>query len=242
MSSAVSSERWREAQRAEREYWNWPVVDARELSRIVLGLSEAAVWAKERLSPDVKDSEWVELGIGPLGLGCGHLIAGAASHRLVGVDPLPLIPREQLLLPPPLIALIESCRSDYQHVVAPGETTGLESARFGLAILHNMLDHVRDPLGVLVETRRVLRRDGMMFLACDTFSLFSQARFTAVTKLRQKDSWLVRAHPFRFRFGQLLALLKHAQFSVVAHEPDRGLLLHELARGSYRSLVLAKPV
>jgi SAM-dependent methyltransferase len=240
LTRGVSSERWREAQRAEREYWNWPVVDAREFARIVLGLSEAAVWAKERLPSEVAASEWVELGIGPLGLGCGHFIDGGESHGLVGVDPLPLIPTEQLFLPTPLIALIESCRRDSQNVVAAAERTGLESDRFSLAILHNMLDHVRDPLGVLVETRRVLRRDGIMFLACDTYSLLGQARFTAVTTLRQKESWLVRAHPFRFRLGQLLALLKRADFTVVSQEPPRGRPLQELARGSYRSMILAR--
>jgi SAM-dependent methyltransferase len=240
MSAPVSTERWRQAQLAEREYWNWPVVDARELSRILLGLSEAAVWAKERLPPRTLANEWVEVGIGPLGLGCGHFVNTAESHQLVGVDPLPLIPTEELSLPPPLIALIESCRRNYHHVVAPGESTGLQRERFGLAILHNMLDHVRDPLGVLVETRRVLRPDGIMFLVCDTFSLLGQARFTAVTKFRQRDSWLVRAHPFRFRFTQLLALVKRAEFRVVTHEPARGLPLYEVARGSYRSMILAK--
>src|SRR5687768_5817150 len=142
MNAAVSSERWREAQGAEREYWNWPLVDARELSRIVLGLSEAAVWAKERLPSPILASEWVELGIGPLGLGCGHFFNAGESPRLVGVDPLPLIPREELLLPQPFIALIEACRRNYHHVVAQGESTGLEDERFGFAILHNMLDHV----------------------------------------------------------------------------------------------------
>ena len=67
MKSPVSSERWREAQRAEREYWNWPIIDPRELARIVLGLSEAAVWAKERFPAGTPSGDWVEFGIGPLG-------------------------------------------------------------------------------------------------------------------------------------------------------------------------------
>lgn len=240
MKSPVSSERWREAQRAEREYWNWPIVDPRELARIVLGLSEAAVWAKERFPAGIPSGDWVEFGIGPLGLGCSHFLTNQEGRPIVGVDPLPLIPTEEFSLAPPLATLIDSCRAGYEHVVAPGESTGLEDGRFGLAILHNMLDHVRDPFAVLVEARRLLRPGGIMFLRCDTFSLPSRLRFRAVTRFRRSDTWLVRAHPFRFGPDELVALVRQAGFRVLAHDSLGGARLRELVGGSYRASIMAE--
>jgi SAM-dependent methyltransferase len=241
MKSPVSSERWREAQRAEREYWNWPIVDPRELARIAVNLSEAAVWAKQRFPSGPPSGEWVEIGIGPLGIGCAHfLINREEPRRLVGVDPLPLIPLAEISPPPPLEALIQACRKDYIHIVAAGESTNLESSRFGLAILHNMLDHVRDPDAVLNETYRLLEPGGIMFLKCDTSSWLGQLRFMAVTRFRRSDSWHVRAHPYRFRFAELLAFVSQSGFSVLDSDPRRISVLHEIAGRTYRSSILAK--
>jgi SAM-dependent methyltransferase len=241
MKSAVSSERWREAQRAEREYWKWPTVDPRELSRIAVGLSEAAVWVNERFPSGPPAGDWIEVGIGPLGIGCAHfLINRKEPRRLVGVDPLPLISREEYSPPLPLAAMIEACGEDYEHVVAPGENTGLEAAGFGFAILHNMMDHVRDPGAVLREVHRLLRPEGIMFLRCDTFSWLGQLHFVAVTRVRRSDSWLVRAHPHRFRFAELLALVSQAGFSVLDRDPPRAAVLRDVAGRSYRSSILAK--
>jgi SAM-dependent methyltransferase len=240
MKSPVSSDRWREAQRAEREYWNWPTIDPRELARIVLGLSEAAVWAKARFPSGPPSGEWIEIGIGPLGIGCAHfLITREEPHHLVGVDPLPLISLEEISPPLPLAAMIQSCRKDYEHIVAAGESTELEEARFGFAVLHNMLDHVRDPAAVLREAHRLLQPQGVMFLRCDTHSSLGQLRFEAVTRVRRSDSWLVRAHPFRFRFAELLALVREAGFSVLDRDPPRASALREIAGRSYRSSILA---
>jgi SAM-dependent methyltransferase len=239
MKSPVSSERWREAQRAEREYWNWPIIDPRELSRIAMGLSESAVWAKQRFPFGPPSGEWIEIGIGPLGIGCAHfLITDDDPRRLIGVDPLPLIPMDENC-PPPLAAMIRSCRKNYEHIVAAGEGTGLEDARFGFAVLHNMLDHVRDPVAVLREVHRMLQPQGLMFLRCDTHSWLGQLRFAAVTRVRRSDSWLVRAHPFRFRFAELLALVSESGFSVLDRDPPKASVLREIAGRSYRSSILA---
>lgn len=240
MRSPVSTQRWQEAQRAEREYWHWPIIDPRELSRIALGLSEAAVWAKERFPPGTPAGECIELGIGPLGLGCGHFLIDRETRRITGVDPLPLIRTEEFSLPLPLIAMINSCRAGYDHVVAPGESTGLTGGRFGLAILHNMLDHVRDPQAVLIEAHRLLHPKGIMFVRCDTFSLLSQLRFRAITRFRRSHTWLVRAHPFRFGTAEILALVRQAGFSVLDYDPPGASRLHELLGASYRLSILAE--
>jgi SAM-dependent methyltransferase len=241
MKSPVSTERWHEAQRAEREYWNWPIVDPRELSRIAVNLSEAAAWVRQRFPLGPPSGEWIEIGVGPLGIGCAHFLINQEEPRpLVGVDPLPLIPVDEISAPPPLEAMIESCRKDYQHIVAAGESTQLEGSRFGLAILHNMLDHVRDPGAVLDETYRLLRPGGIMFLRCDTSSWLGQLRFTAVTRFRRSDSWHVRAHPHRFRFAELLGLVSQSGFSVLDRDPPGVSVLHEIAGRSYRSSILAK--
>jgi hypothetical protein len=86
MTEPVSDDRWGEAQVAEREYWQWPAIDAREFVQILAGLAEAAVWASQRFpdeSPPAGDR--LEIGIGPIGIGCIHFLPQAASKRLVGM-------------------------------------------------------------------------------------------------------------------------------------------------------------
>ena len=240
MTEPVSDDRWGEAQVAEREYWQWPAIDAREFVQILAGLAEAAVWASQRFpdeSPPAGD--WLEIGIGPIGIGCIHFLPQAASKRLVGIDPLERMHRTELSLPRPLLAAVKVARSMYDHHLAPGEATALESSRFGLAVLHNVLDHVRDPKAVLQEARRVLRPKGVLFLACDTHSWLYQVRHKLVIRRTDSESWLVRAHPFQFRPSELFALVNDNGFQVLSHNLANTLVTETFGKTT-RLLILAR--
>ena len=87
----------------------------------------------------------VELGIGPMGLGCIHLLPRTDGDQLIGVDPLEQTPAEEWPLPQPQLSTVRAFQDSYEHVVGQAERTGLESGHFAVGVLHNMLDHVQEP-------------------------------------------------------------------------------------------------
>ncbi len=236
----MSTNRWRDAQQAETEFWQGvyrdPVITARALASQV----DAASWILRRVDGGgLPAGEMLEVGIGPLGVGVAQFLTPAP--RVVGVDPLPLRRIEDLLLPQPLLDAVACCRAaGYEHRQARGEETGLETGRFGLVLISNALDHAQSPLAVLREARRVLRDGGLLFVSCDGFSLAGLARFHAWTKRRHPDATLVQAHPFRFHPRQIGGLIRAAGFrietdtatelSVAAELAGRATLVRVLAR------------
>jgi SAM-dependent methyltransferase len=241
MTEPVSQRRWGEAQAAEREYWHWPAIDPREFLHILAGQAEAAVWAKQRFPGKVPpEGDWLEIGIGPLGIGCVHFLPQTAGRRLIGLDPLEPIPMSDLSLPSPLLASVEAARAMYDHHVETGEATTLTPSSFGLVVVHNVLDHVRDPKRVLEEARSALRPQGLLFLACDTHSLLYQLRHKLIVQRRSAASWLVRAHPFRFRPSQVFTLVEESGFHLLAHSLRGGRIAGTIGR-SNRLLILAQP-
>jgi len=85
-----------------------------------------------------------------------------------------------------------------------------------LAILNNMLDHVRDPAAVLAEVHRILRPRGFLLVSCDVFSFLGRLKYLVYTRRRIPDSILVRAHPFRFLAADLKRLMSRSGFRMLA--------------------------
>ena len=239
MTNGVSVERWQDAQQAERGYWAGLGADQAELARILAEKVEGGHWAAVHGAARLREGDLVEIGIGPLGVGCIHFVQGAGERALVGVDPLELLPREELSFPEPLVALLDRCRSHpYEHLQAKGESTGLEEGRFALASCYNVLDHVQDPGAVLREAARILAPGGLLLLACDVTSLLGDLRFRVYVRRRLRESILVRAHPHRFRVAGLRRLLDEAGFRIVAEDaPGR---LHGLTGRTARALFLGE--
>jgi SAM-dependent methyltransferase len=173
-----------------------------------------------------------------VGIGCVHFLPGAANRRVVGLDPLERLPLSDLSPPSPLLASVKAARAMYEHHIEAAEATTLESSTFALVVVHNVLDHVRDPKKVLKEARRVLRTHGLLFLACDSHSLLHQLRHKLVTRRQANESWLVRAHPFQFRSSQLLTLVEQSGFDVLAHSQQHRWLAETVGRTD-RLLLLA---
>lgn len=214
--------RWLEAQEAEREFWSGVPANPAVVAAIVRSLCDVAAWARPRIPADARHP-WVEIGIGPLGLGVAHFLrADPDRPSIVGIDPIELEPRALETLPDPLARLVEACRRGYEHVQAQGERTGLASARFGAAFLNNMLDHVDSPLAVLAETRRLLVPGGHLILTCDVFSALGRLKHERWARRRHPDSIVVRAHPHRLSAGDLPVLLARAGFALEAISADHG--------------------
>jgi hypothetical protein len=217
MTSAVSQARWKDAQAAESGYWSSLCFEPAEFARIVSEKVEFSTWAAQALEGELPDGSWLEVGIGPLGIGCLQLLPGAELRQLIGVDPLPLIDLANLSLPSPLHALAETSRRLlHEYTQAPGEMTGLTARRFSFVACYNVLDHVRDPLAVLVEANRVSELGARLALSCDVTSLLSDLRHRWWVRHRRSSTIGVRAHPFRFKEYELRRLLEKAGFGVVS--------------------------
>jgi SAM-dependent methyltransferase len=239
VSEAVSTERWTVAQGAEQTYWDGLRRDDREFGRVLLEKSSTVNWVAERLPGGLPKGDAVEIGIGPLGVGCIHFLPNGRERTLVGVEPLPLIDSDALHLVEPFAALVRACRvADYTHVRAAGEETGLDSERFAIAFCYNVLDHVRDPLAVLRETHRILEPGGTLVLGVDTQSTLSVLRFRLLIERRHAGSIGVRAHPFRFRAHDARRLVESAGFSVGNSNERRPRALYDLVGHAHRLFLL----
>lgn len=242
VEASVSRDRWRIAQSAEASYWAGMRSHATEFSRILAEKVDAAAWAGPHLS-DVPSGPFIEIGVGPLGVGLAHLLGNRSEHRpVIGVDPLARIPTEELDLPGPLVSLVRSCRDRTPiQVRAAGESIPLADELFALAACYNVLDHVRDPRAVMREILRVLVPGGVLILGCDVVSLLSIYKFELYVKRRYPTSVGVLAHPFRFRERSLHELVKDAGFDLLAQDGPLGRVETLVGRSRRRLLILRKP-
>ena len=94
----------------------------------------------------------------------------------------------------------------------------LENARFDpgifdVAVLNHVLEHVRDPLSVLAETRRVLKHDGLLVVGAPNIgSIMARLRGASWPSLKPDE------HRWHFTGGTLRALLFRANFKTVYFE------------------------
>jgi hypothetical protein len=147
----ISLSRWNQAQRAEACYWQQTIGNDSELLRITYEKTEAAQWVQRTAGWIFDDIEgtWVEVGIGPLGIGCIHFFPKSQDQTLIGVDPLPKIELYKPLLKP-IEAMIKACRGEnYRQITSMGESIELSSDSAALVACYNVLDHCYSPENLL---------------------------------------------------------------------------------------------
>jgi SAM-dependent methyltransferase len=206
---AVSNERWQDAQRSERKFWmNFKLERFR---KSVDGSMATAIWARKGIrSPE---GDWLDVGIGPLGVSCLHFLGCAGELHVL--DPIARVPAEEWRIPEPCKALVRSCHDASSPHVGKAESLPFSDGTFTLAAMENMLDHVEDPALVLQEARRILAPGGQLLLAIDTFSALGEARFRLKTPLKaNSDSTFRRAHPHRFSSNGIQRLVSAAGFHI----------------------------
>jgi SAM-dependent methyltransferase len=220
--TGVTSERWDDAQKAERGFWSTNAFGLGKFRRAAAGSITTAEWVLPHL--DVPDGDWLEVGIGPLGVGCMHFLGcPGALHTL---DPIEPTPAEQWQLPEACRALVRACQDSSVRHVGQAEQLDFADDSFMFVAMENMLDHVQDPAAVLSEARRVLRPGGLLYVAVDTFSVLGEARFKLIARRRWRDTTFVRAHPHRFSGNDVLGLVTAADFEVTrAEAPGLGAAL-----------------
>jgi SAM-dependent methyltransferase len=216
--TGVSTERWQEAQTAERGFWSPDSFGLRKFRRTVAGSIETAEWARPHMRLPAGD--WLEVGIGPLGVGCAHFLQG--DGELHTLDPIEPTPATEWLLPEPCKALVRSCQELAIRHVGQAEQIDFADDAFAFVAMENMLDHVQDPGAVLAEARRVLKPGGGLLLAVDTFSALGKARFRYSSSRKLRETTFVRAHPHRFSSEAVIQIVTAAGFRVThADTPTR---------------------
>jgi SAM-dependent methyltransferase len=241
VTAAVTHERWGVAQIAETSYWSSLATSTDEFVRVLLEKATIARWIDRNVPERAKAGDVVELGIGPLGIGCGHFLSPPPAGELVGVEPIPLLDVDDVDAPEPLRAAALACRSmRYRQVRAPGEETGLPEGAFTLAISYNVLDHVRDPAAFLREAHRILAPGGVLVLGCDTVSMATRLRYDLYLKRRHAGELGVRAHTFRFSVSRLESLVRKSGLRVRVLEELPLRPVRELVGRSQRILLTAE--
>ncbi|HYM54686.1 MAG TPA: methyltransferase domain-containing protein [Solirubrobacteraceae bacterium] len=231
--TSVSNERWQDAQEPERGFWSPGAFGLRKFRRTVVGSMQTAEWARPHLQ--VPAGDWLEVGIGPLGVGCAHFLQG--EGELHTLDPIEPTPADEWRLPEPCRALVRACQEMAIRHVGQAEQIDFPDDAFALVAMENMLDHVEDPGAVLAEARRVLMPGGCLILAVDTFSTLGEARFRLSARRKLRDTTFVRAHPHRFSGEDVMRIVADAGFRVV-HADTPGRLTAAFGR-HYRTCLVA---
>jgi SAM-dependent methyltransferase len=206
----VSSERWQDAQDAERGFWSTGAFGLKKFRRAAAGSIGTAEWVVPHIKAPPGD--WLEVGIGPLGVGCLHFLD--CQGELHTLDPIEPTPAEEWRLPEPCRAMVRACQESSHRHVGQAEHLEFPDASFTFVAMENMLDHVQDPGAVLAEARRVLAPGGQLYVAVDTFSRLGEARFKRFSRQRFRDATFVRAHPHRFSSADVLRIVTQAGFRV----------------------------
>jgi SAM-dependent methyltransferase len=239
-------DRWRIAQAAEGKYWEVARQDEVELLRIMHEKAAAIRWCRERVPSCFEVSgAWIELGIGPLGIGCIHLV-DARGRTLIGVDPLcPQAPASDKLSPI-LQSLLSSCRTqEYQHLVGRGEHIALPDACAALVVCYNVLDHCDDPAQVVREATRLLQQGGHFILGCDVYSHAGRVKYRARQFLAsvagtQLNSIGDLAHPHQFLAHDVEGMVRRAGLETAAINCRPGQLFKRLWSHAHRMIVVAR--
>lgn len=227
----IATERWKEAQAAENEYWTGLTPDT---VRQVFETNTAAAnllqsWLSASPTPAL------EIGVGGLGIGLLGFVPTIPTR--VGIDPLPLVHPD---CPDTLLQEINARRQPLRFVRASGESLPFRGASIGLVVCVNVLDHVRNAPQVLAEIFRVLRPGGTLFLAVDTFSYFGWMKWHLWTRHRRANEIMVRAHPYRFLEFRVRNLVRASGFQFVRGS-TRGLMDRWMGHSVLTPFLFRKP-
>ncbi len=187
-------ERWKEAQAAERKLWS-EILSKSDIE----SYSEKYSWKKEvmmkRFSSYIKiDNRTRFLQIG---CACIDVINFIDKGRRYSIDPLADTFKQ-------LYGEIVDYNSS-NLVKGVGESLPYKDEFFDVVILANVLDHTYDPLKVLKEVHRVLKKDGILYFENN----FYQKSFLLLAKVYGfiKENLFRKTfnvcHPFMFSLSDL---------------------------------------
>jgi len=225
------TERWKEAQVAETEFWTGL---SPESIQQILQVNQSYArrlqeWVPEKASPAL------EIGVGGLGVGLLGYVPSIVTR--VAVDPLPQV---RPSCPEAMLQEILTRRDALQFARASGESLPFASGQFALVVCVNVLDHVREAPEVVAEIFRVLRPGGLFFLGVDTFSYFGLAKWHLLTKHLHANEIMVRAHPYRFLASHVADLVRASGFAPLRVD-SRGFVEQWIGHSRMTHFLFQKP-
>jgi SAM-dependent methyltransferase len=145
-----------------------------------------------------ENSQVLEIG------GAGEPIIDFFSKgRLTSLDPLNDFYSEQF---PNLL------NPEVRRVTAAAEDIPFGDQFFDLIMVHNVLDHTRNPSKVICETSRCLKTDGIMALSVNTFPICWVWGRKFLPLLGGQDHLL---HPHSFSVGKVLKMIRRTGFEIL---------------------------
>lgn len=243
---SVGIQRWQIAQKAEARYWQAARQDDVELMRIMHEKAVAMRWARNQV-PGLErlPGPWVEIGIGPLGIGCIHLTANG-GRELIGVDPLSPVDLDLSALSPAFRSVLAGCHTaSYRHIVGRGESIDLGSDLAALVVCYNVLDHCEDPSAVIAEAARLLLPGGHFVLGCDVYSDAGRIKHRIRAALmrtmgRAIDSIADLAHPHQFVARDLERLMQGRTLEILGINSRHAEPFKRAWSHSHRMLIAAR--
>lgn len=195
--------KWHDAQEYERSFWE------RQAKHIESGELAPLDWypwkageLEKLLSPFVdaptrRTAKVLEIGSGPVGivnfLGWGERYA---------IDPLEHFYRQSK-------TLTQLRTSDVTYLRGTGEQLPFDDETFSLVIMDNVLDHTYDPSVILQQIRRIVKADGLLYLAVNIHTAWGSIVHRLLTVLP-----IDRGHPHTFTQHALRDLLRANRFEI----------------------------
>lgn len=223
MTQATNPERFEAAQHAELQNWA-AQVDNDDHIRHELKEHSGIVGPLRDIVGNRAFERGLEVGVGPFGLG---FLGVRFADRVAVIDGLDPLPRLDLRITDPgLRAEIESIRARVNYIQSPGERIPGGDASYDIVSCINVVDHGRNPAGIVAEINRVLRPGGILVFAVSTLSAAGEAKWRFDRRLHP-DKWLYRAHPHTFQWARANRLIETIPGRTRWH--DKPSLLHRAA-------------
>jgi ubiquinone/menaquinone biosynthesis C-methylase UbiE len=194
----MNTERWKRAQVAEKKYWlstskTWSTENA------------ASYWQRMLAHGFTLDYDFfagksvLEVGCGPAGI----IFQLHNTKSRAGLEPMDL---KDLIIDGKRISIVKK---------GIGEEIPFENESFDVVLSFNALDHSVNPVKVIQEIHRVLRKDGDFLLWIYVLRNHYQLLQGLLNKV---DS----PHPYHFTSSQILRLLGEGSFEIKYTKNEKG--------------------
>lgn len=206
----LKSKSWIVAQEHERQYWNDRRLSCVGFLHDLSGNGPLALLIEKTiLESDFK--KVLEIGVGGLGIGLLWLFPNAEIR--IGVDPI--LPSISKCGNPFVESLVSMAQSGVQYFEATGEKMPFTNGYFDLVICNNVLDHVDEPIEILMEINRVLKPGGIIAFGVDISSIIG-GTFRRLNRRLNPKNIAYLLHPHDFTFYGMSKLLRSCGFTTVA--------------------------
>lgn len=158
MKDSVSFERWRIVQDFAHKEWTTD-------PNLIKNEFEEARRKYQKVITEIERKYNFRNDWDILDLGCGPTLVGRlfTKGNLIGLDPLVDELKIQQLYP------------NVKLVDGRGEELPFKDESFDVVFCRNVVDHSQSPKKIVLEAHRVLRKNGLLFLACYVYNPFIAA-------------------------------------------------------------------